>query len=506
MGGNRPVHSSAYDSSEPTDDPMDGGGAVYSATDTLSRPGSWAPRPPAPSAENGTFEADRNTPQPNVVSNVDTHPPGNVHRDAQTWVYQDRSRRDRPHDQRSVSYRDRRPSAAADRRPQDTGLSQPPARRDDDEMAIPDARRLSDATRPPPAADRPPHVSVAPSNDARPPADFRPTPNPAPTRLEREDVHASRASLGRPLDASNIAAPLPPPSTSPHAPLDDFQGRPSQQEIMFPPNQSRLSSEAPSAQGEHVPPSNSRPQYHDRQKKKFYKNQGGGAGHAGARNNFAGPPRDVPPGFEKPNTQGPPPLSGGAHRSFQQRSPSVDGRNVGKVPPSPTGTRPRDFRGPGPGRDVSRDRGPPGPYRPEYDPDVPPPARYDDGRLYGRDYSPPPPVDRGRTGAYPPPSQSPAGGPPGGRDWGYGAYPPGRRDYPPEEDPYYNKSRGGWDGPPPTTGDRERYDRDYPPQNTGWDARPERDFVSRGEYDDSYAYYMYITLSPRRIPSWTSSS
>jgi len=451
---------------------------AYGGKDDLSRPGGWVPRDAVPS-DVQSFERERATtprpPNPGGPTSVDTRPPGGANRGAGPPV--DGSDREGPrrdewqpdhdrhvsHDQKTTDAR--QSSVASEQRPTEAGYHQHPAHRGG--LNDPPIPGLSDS-RPQAGADvrdsnvvsdTPP--SARDLADTRPPGDSQPPDTrtdshaapPPPRSAERvghdvngEDIQSSRASSVRPADS--IPVPLGPSSFPPAAPAsgdvessDDPSQRPSLKD--------RMSQQPPSRQASgdgHPYPNSDRPH-----KKKFQK------GH------FGGPPRG---GFGRSAPHdGPPPHSGG--QRFRPRpSPPPS-----KLPPSPSRGPPRDFRS----RDLSRDRGANGGYRPDVydphrpeivDPDVPMAGRYD-GRPPYEDFSGPPPMSGGR--GPPPGADAP------GRGEYYRQYPPGRRgEWEAENDEYY-KSRG-W-APPP---DRERYERDYPPRSAGWDGIADREYHPRG--------------------------
>ncbi|KAG6856286.1 hypothetical protein H0H87_005769 [Tephrocybe sp. NHM501043] len=187
-----------------------------------------------------------------------------------------------------------------------------------------------------------------------------------------------------------------------------------------------------------------------------------------------------------------PPPSSAAHSSPIVRE---DPRAV-KSPPSPRPVA-RDYR---PARPLSRERSG-GSYRPEdrnYVPDdrrsdamdVDASSRYNDSRSipYNRPFSPPSAADlardRARAAQYPPsPPRPHHDAPPydddrrygSGRDWppSYQSSYDRRRDWSAADEEYY-KSRQ-WErnaGPPPSSSDRDRFDRE---RNGGWETRDERD-------------------------------
>ena len=441
-------------------EPMDEEGALLNIKDSAQ---GWTPNQSALYSENGHSDSDRAAAsRGNPPTGSDSHPsdgsaglPSDApdrDMDSRRWALQNRHRRpsnDRWRDELH-SYPDRR-SSVSDQRPIVDAVVQSGL----DELSVPvDARRSADII-PPPSASDPLRVSDVPPVDPRPPVDYHMNTDARislPSRPEGDDAITSKSSPALGSRAPTQVGAAPPESYA--------------QDRMNPPSR-QSTHDSVTAPGEHGPRFNSRPSPHYIPKKKFYKNQ------IGTNNSVLhGSPSDPPPrsAYARPPSPPfglPPP---GSARSFRQRSPSIDGHR-GRQPPSTTGVRVRDYRGPS-SRDISRDR--PIGYRADYGgPDAT--IRYGDGRPYGREYSPPsgergPPPD-----AYPPP---PSGGGPPGRDWGYGPYPPSRRDWTSAEEDTYLKSRA-WEGRPPVS-DRDRYEREYlPPRSAGW---AERDYSGRGRF------------------------
>jgi len=438
-------------------EPMDEEGALLSIKDSAE---GWIPNP-NPSAlysDNGHSDSDRAAAsRGNLPTGSDSLPfdesaglPSDApdrDMDSRRWALQDRHRRPSDDRWRDVmhSYPDTKSSVSDQRQIVDAVVQSGP-----DELSVPvDARRSADII-PPPSASDPLRVSDVPPVDPRSPVDYHMNTvsrMSLPSRPESDDVMTSKLS-----PALGSRAPAQVGAASPELYAQDRMNPASRQSTH----------DSVTAPGEHGPRFNSRPSPHFIPKKKFYKNQ------IGTNNSVphSDPSRSA---YARPSspTFGLPPPPGSA-RSFRQRSPSIDGHR-GRQPPSATGARVRDYRGP-PSRDISRDR--PIGYRADYGgPEAP--IRYGDGRPYGREYSPLPPGERGPPpDAYPPP---PSGGGPSGRDWGYGSY---RRDWTSAEEDTYLKSRG-WEGRSPVS-ERERYEREYiPPRSAGW---AERDYPGRGRF------------------------
>lgn len=437
---------------EPVDETMDGKGTLLIAKDR-------APNHPALHSENGHSDSVPTvTSRDNLATGSDSRPsdgsaglPDDAtdrDMDSRVWSLQDGHRqysydRWQDHPRRTFSVSEQRPI-------EETVIQMGP-----DEPVPVDERRSADIVRPSASetsfriSDDIPPVDPRPLVDYRMNADAR---LPLPSRPEGDNSSTFKPS------AFVSRASVPPVGTPGFATSES-----SAQDRMN--TLSRQSThDAVTVSGEHGPRSNSRPSPHFFPKKKFNKNQIG-ASHGSGTNNggLHGSPSDPPPrsAYARP----PSPSFGPPHpspvRSFRHRSPSVDGHR-GRQPLSATGTR-AHYRRPS-SRDISHDR--PVGYRADYG-GSDAPIRHGDGRPYGRDYSPPP-GDRGLPppDVYPPP---PSGGGPG-RDWGYGPYPHGRRDWTAAEEDVYLKSRA-WEGRPPIN-ERERYEREYlPSRSTGWAER-----------------------------------
>ncbi|KAH9484773.1 hypothetical protein JR316_0001675 [Psilocybe cubensis] len=431
-----------------------GKASVYSGKDEASRPANWTgPRDMAPTHDIREYDSERtSTPRPPAVTgpaNVDARSAAasdEYDRQRGEWSDRDRGYPDRGRDTRPID--NRRSSSVADQRHYGSDYGQPPVRRGTAEPPLSsDARHLSE---------NPPVDDVRPSVEARPPPDARAAPVRANDRLglDSEDIQSSRSSSVRPADAS---APLGsvPPATSGVDTVDNSSTRPSLKDRLNA-EPSRNPTETPVGADEQQ----QSPHAQDRSRKpNKYRGNGDSP--------YDEPPRKVeapPHADEYPPHNAPGNVPGGApRRAFVPR----DGRR--NASPATRGRRraehPAYQRPPPSSRDDpyyhSEYRDPRSSYSSAVDPDV----RYE-GRPY-RDYSPPGSARRG------PPIDLPPGP---GRD--YNPYPP-RRDWSPQEEEEYYKSRG-WDVPH----DRGRFsDRDYPPPRAaGWEGRPDRDYAARDAY------------------------
>lgn len=484
--GDRNDHPANGNKRQSMDDPMN----RDEAHENKNNISPWTSKQPPVYSESGHPDSDR-TPtshagvapllamassQPDTPSTTAVFDaPGGV-RDRE-WSWQDRHRRpdyDRPsHRGRQQTYhRPRRVSSALDNhRPM--MVDDPQIRRggpivesSQSHVTVDSRGPSTDVMRPSTTSDRPVHES-GDSDAAKRAVDYHLHPDArVPSLASRIESIESDVPPTRPNDSVNSGAAPPASSglTSPDAHVQD----PGQRDTA-----------GGGGADPHGPSPRSRPLPHyGFNKKRFQKHLPHSAGQGATYNTHASDHPTPRSAQGRPPSPSLPPS--GASRPVHPRSSSVDGRR-GRFPSPVGGARGWEPRGPQNGRDISRDRPPPG-YRGDYDPDVNP-IRYGE-RPYGRDYSPPPthgpsfpPGERGTPGTY----ASPSSGITPGRDWGgYAAsYPQGnRRDWSAAEEEAYTKSRT-WEGrpPPPPSSERDRYD--YPPRSANW---VERDYPGRGTF------------------------